>query len=719
MNKTMRATISSRFRVALCGAALLLGASEGVFAAPLDDVSVQQQGDVMLATIKMTTPVHFLRYVPGDKSRFIEIYYERLPSSDTSDAWVDREVRTSPATAQTPAFTVTTSDQATQPKLLVEFANEVEFTVNAGADNRSFVIAIKLPKSTAPAVGNLPLPLLPTVNPPVVDPTGATTPENNQQGYTLMLAGRDALSAKDYPAAAEAFNKLLMLPPNQYSQDAQEWMGVARERSGQTAKAKVEYELYLKLYTTGQGVIWVKQRLAGLASPAATSRMETPSKKVEPRSFAQGGISSRYYYGQSSLDTTYKYNNAWQTSNYTFNDQSSLISNVDAMERYISEDYDNRIVFRDVNTKNFLPGKADRNRVNAAYVEVKNRTSDYSARVGRQTSSGGGVMGRFDGLLAGYGSPQDLRVNVVAGQLVDFTSYTQPIFYGMSVDKGPVTLYLLNQTLDSIQDRRAVGGEFKYFEGGTAAYAALDYDIYFNVLNAATLNGTLGVESSGTTFNFIADFRKSPTISIRNALNGAGTTSIADLQAAMSDIQLKQLATDRTGQSAFSQFSVTQKLSTNWQVGGDIRLAQTAGLPASGTTALQGILAATPETGLEKTVTMQVIGSKLYSELDMTSIGSSYITSSYVQDGQSLFFFNRTGWDRELYFDTSWSFYRQSDNYGGSMARNVPMVRVTYQVAQTLSLDADLGVELTTSNGSFQSSSNTRKFGSLGFRWDF
>jgi hypothetical protein len=613
---------------------------------------------------------------------------------------------------------VTTRDQATQPKLLVEFSNEVDFSVTPGGDNRTFVITIKPGKAEVPAA-TMTLPLLPNVQPPVADKTGATTAENNQQGYTLMLAGRDALSAKNYPAAIEAFNKLLLLPPNQYSQDAQEWVGVSRERAGEISKAKAEYELYLKLFTTGPGVQAVKQRLAGLASPAATTQMGAPTKKIEPRSFVQGGISSRYYFGQSNLDTTYQFNGTTTNSNYAFKDQSSLISTADATGRYVSEEYDNRIVFRDVNTKNFLPGQTDRNRLNSAYVEMKNRTADYSARLGRQSSSGGGVMGRFDGVTAGYGSAQDLRVNAVAGQLVDFTSYTQPIFYGLSVDSGPVSVYLLNQTIEGILDRRALGGEYRYFEGGKTAYAAVDYDIYFNVLNAATLNGTLGVDATGTSFNFIADYRKSPSVSTRNALNGASTTSVADLLATMSEAQLKQLAIDRTASSAFSQFGVTQKLNPTWQLGGDIKLAQTSGLPASGTTTLQGIMPATTDTGLEKTITAQLIGSNLYSEADITSIGASYITSSYVQSAQTMFIYNRTSWDRELYFDTSWNYYKQTDTAGGVMTRNMPMMRVTYQVAQTLSLDADAGAELTDSSGSFQTQKNTRLFGSVGFRWDF
>ncbi|MDP2804599.1 MAG: hypothetical protein Q8O24_01535 [Gallionellaceae bacterium] len=728
-----RASIVSNWFAGVC----CLAFSSIICAAPLEDINVQQVGDDAQATIKLSTQVRFLRYVPAGKSRLLEIYYERVPGTNASDPWVDNEVRTSAETTITPAFKVTTRDQALQPKLVIEFAKEVEFKVSPAADGRSFLVTIKPEKVEAP-VAKSGLPLLPTVLPPVKDPNatpaadGVAAVDNNQEGYKLMSAGRDALSAKNYPAAIEAFNKLLMLPPNQYSQDAQEWVGVSRERNGQSDKAKAEYELYLKLFTTEPGVSHVKQRLAGLRASGTTTKMDTPTKKIQERSFFQGGLSSRYYFGQTDIESTYQWNGTSTTSTYSLKDQSSLITNVDATQRYISQDYDNRIVFRDVHTKNFLPGKADRNRMNSAYVEVKNRTAEYSARLGRQTSGGGGVMGRFDGLAGGYGAPQDFRVSAVAGQLVDFTSTVQPVFYGAGVESGPYSAYIINQTLEGILDRRAVGAEYRYFEGGKTAFALLDYDIYFSVLNAATVMGTYQVESSGTSFNFMADYRKSPSVSTRNALNGSLVTSIKDL--GLSEAELKALAISRTGSMAFTQFGMTQKLSQNWQLGGDIRLSKIDGLVASGcdptlatsaqpaicsTNTLIGYSPLITPSGLDKTITAQLIGSNLYSDADMTSMGTSYITSDYVKNAQSVFIYNRTSWDRDLFFDTSWNYYQQTDNYGGSLARNMPMVRVAYMVAQTLSLDADLGIDFSTSKGSSQTSTTRRIFGSLGFRWDF
>jgi hypothetical protein len=709
---------------------ILISLTQNIWAAPLDDVSLQQKGEDVEATITLTTPVHFLRFVPNVKSRVIEIYYERVPSSDPAEAWVDQEVRNSPATSLTPAFTVTTRDQATQPKLVVEFAKEVNFLVNAGGDSRSFVITLKPEKTALPAVNNMQLPLLPAVvvpsslqTPPAAGSAEATQADVNQQAYKLMQAGHDALADKNYSAATEAFNNLLLLPPNLYSQDAQEWVGVARERGGQNAKAKAEYELYLKLYSSGNGFERVQQRLARLGSNTQTNKTDVTARKIEPRSFVQGSISSSYYFGQSNFQTSYPYNNTIQTDTYSIKDQASLITNLDAVGRFVNDKYDNRLVYRDVETQNYLLGQSNTNYVYAAYLEMKNKTADYSTRVGRQTTGGGGVMGRFDGVYAGYGSQQDLRVNVVAGQLVDFTTNIQPIFYGTSVDRGPVSMYLIDQTIQGVVDRRAAGAEYKYFEGKKSAYALIDYDIYFNKPNTIMLTSSYGLEA-GTTLNFIVDYRKN--LSIRNALNGSLTTSVLDLLTVMNEAQLKQLALDRSVSSTYAQMGATQRLNVTWQVGGDIRLAKTSGMPASGSLNTNGIpltlvgyVTATLETGLEKTVSAQLIGTNLFTNSDLSTFGASVVTSDYVKNGETIFISNRIMVNPLFSFDSSWNYYQQADNYGGNLSRHMPMVHGAYQLRQNIGLDAGLGYELSTTTGPNQTSINRRISASFGFRWNF
>lgn len=708
-----------RFLLAL---SIVAGTCWGVaIAQPLDEVGLEYQDQGIVATIRLTGPVQYLRHFPESHGKTLEIYYDRVQGAASAETWVDNEVRKSPPSGLIPSFTVTSRDQQTKPKLVIEFAREAEYSVAPGKDSRSLLITIRPEKRP---VGKGPLPFLPTIKPEVAAPPAAALSageanlaENNKQARVLMVQGRDALSAKTNEAAVDAFNKLLMLPPNDYTQDGQEWVGVARERAGQTDKARIEYELYLRLYPEGEGAERVAQRLAGLtgrvSGPAVAAAEE---KKQATRWMTFGSISSRYYYGTSRIDSFYTFNNAAVTSSDTYNDQSMLITSVDASERYVSEEYDGRLVFRDVHTKNFLANQSSQNRLNAAYGEIKNRTQDYMLRLGRQPSTGGGVLGRFTGLSGSYGFAQDMHFKAVAGSLEDFSHGSQPVFAGASVDKGPLSVYALSQRVESATDRRAVGTEYRYFEGNKTAFALLDYDTYFKAVNAAQVMGTVGTTAG--TVNFMLDHRKSPSLSIRNALAGASTPSVDALLQTMSASSLRELALARTATSNMGQVGITVPLAKKWQAGGDFRLTNTTGLQASGTTALEGILAATPGRGAEKSVTGQVIGSGLYMEGDIWS-GSITMNTSSVVSGRSLYLYNHTQFKGGWAMDTSLQMYRQRDQFGSYLRRNSPMVRGAYRIKEQFYFDADLGYEFTKSTGAQQITKMKRYFYSAGLRWDF
>lgn len=702
-----------------CG--LLLSAFSAIVTAqPLDDVRLEFQNQGIVATIRLTGPVQYLRHFPESHGKTLEIYYDRVQGATTSEAWVDDEVRKSPPSGLIPSFTVTTRDQQTKPKLVIEFSREAEYSVAPGQDKRSLLITIRPEKRP---VGTGPLPFLPTIKPePTPSPAGTLTAEataiaeTNRQARALMVQGRDALEAKNNAAAVDAFNKLLLLPPNDYTQDGQEWVGVARERAVQLDKARIEYELYLRLYPEGEGAPRVAQRLAKLEGTEQAAVTAVEEKKQPDRWKAFGSISSRYYYGHTKDDSTYTYNNVPTVSTLSLTDQSMLITSVDASERFMSEEYDGRLVFRDVNTRNFLSQQPSRNRVNAAYGEIKNRKKEYMLRVGRQSSMGGGVLGRFDGLAGSYGDAQDLRFNGVAGTLSDFSAGSKPVFTGASVDKGPLSLYAINQTVDATTDRRAVGTELRYFEDHKTAFAMLDYDTYFNALNAVQVMGTVG--GLGGTVNFMVDHRKTPSLSIRNALNGASTASVNALLQTMSASSLRALALARTATSNMGQVGITLPLHAKWQVGGDFRLTNTTGLPASGSSGLEGILEGTPSRGAEKSVTGQVIGSGIYREGDIWS-GSVTLSTSSAVNGQSIYLYNhstlKSGWS----IDTSLQLYQQKDQFGGKTNRTSPMVRGAYRIKEQFYVDMDGGLEFGKLSGAQQVTKTTRYFYSAGLRWDF
>lgn len=719
----MVATFFKRYWCA-CGLLLLSAISNSAVAQPLDDVRLEFQDNGIVATINLTGPVQYLRHFPESHGKTLEIYYGRVQGATADETWVDNEVRHSPPSSLIPGFTVTTRDQSTNPRLVIEFEREAEYSVSPGKDNRSLLITIRPDKKP---VSTGPLPFLPTIKPAVAAAAGvaltadeAAIAETNKQARELLVQAREALAAKKDTAAVDALNKLLLLPPNDFTQDAQEWVGVARERAGQFDKSKTEYDLYLRLYPDGDGAARVAQRLASLGQMAAPAvvAVKGEERKKAARWISFGSVSSRYYFGSSKIDSTSTFNNAVTTSSLSMTDQSMLISTVDASERYISDEYDARIVFRDSNTRNFLTNQPSLNRVSAAYGEVKNRKQDYLVRVGRQSSAGGGVMGRFDGVAASYGNAQELRVNGVVGSLADYSigTATKPFFFGAGYDFGPYSIYAINQSADGVLDRRAVGTEWRYFDNKTTAFALLDYDTYFKALNAAQFMGTIGV--SGVNLNFMVDRRKAPSLSIRNALNGASTSSINALLQTMSASSLKDLALARTATSTMAQAGVSIPFMQKWQIGGDLRLSNTTGLAASGTHALEGILAATPGRGLERGVSGNIIGSNLYKDGDIWSANTSFTTGNLVS-GRSVFFYNHLPFKNNWMMDTSLQLYSQTDQFGGTTKRTSPMLRGSYRIRDMITFDADAGYERANYNGPSQTVTTTRFFYSVGLRGDF
>ena len=696
---------------------LLAGMNAGVtLAQPLDEVTLEYQSTGIVATIHMTAPVRYLRHFPLNGGATLEIFYERVPGVVVDEVWKDNEVRQSPPSKLFPAFTVTTRDQQTQPRLVIQFAREAQFSVAPGPDQRSFLLTIKPDRVAAEPVA---LPLLPTVRPlPATPPADANLAENNRQGFALMTDARAALAAKKHDAAIEALNKLLLLPPNDYTEVAQEWVGVARERAGQFDKAKTEYDLYLNLYPQGEGVPRVMQRLAGLGDKeSGPGIVEAVEKKQAARWSTFGGITSRYYTSRSKVDSTTIFNNVSDTQSLSLTDQSMLITTEDVSGRYVTDEYDGRLVFRGSQTKNFLDDQSGQNRVSALYGELKGRTRDYLVRMGRQSATGGGVGGRFDGVSGGYGDAQDLRVNGVAGALVDYSSGTKPVFYGASADSGAYSAYLINQTVESVLDRRAVGTEWRYFQDKRFAYALIDYDTNFNALNAAQLTGTLGL--TGMSLNMMLDHRKTPSLSIRTALNGANTSSIGDLQQALSASALRDLALARTATSNMGQVGVTLPLNKKFQVGGDLRLSNTSGMEASGTlNSPEGFVAAIPSRGTEKIVSGQVIGSGLYKAGDIWSLSGS-VGSSGTVNSTSLYFYNHTTLDKGWTLDSSLQLYRQTDQFNAVTTRFSPMVRGEYALNEQLTFDVDGGIESTKNDGAQVSTKTLRIFASAGLRWYF
>lgn len=529
------------------------------------------------------------------------------------------------------------------------------------------------------------------------------------QAGALMDSAREALTQGDAQAAIQIFGQLLKLPPNAYSQDAQELIGLARERSGDIVKARMEYQLYLQLYPDSDGAQRVRQRLANLEefSPAPTLKSPTPAKPQQAWSL-YGGWSQYYYGGRLHSES--------QGISSDSTDQSALTSSLDLTGRYRSERYDNRLVLRESYTRNFLSGQSDKQRLNAAYYEVKNRQQAHWIRLGRQAGNSSGILGRFDGVMGVYALSPSLRLGAATGQPAEYKIDSRRQFYGLNLELGPYAqhwsgnLYTIEQRVDRINDRRAVGGELRYVHERASSYTLLDYDSGFKRFNIAMWQANWQSQS-GAAVNALVDLRKTPSLQTSNAFAGEATTSMNTLLTSVNEAELRRRAQALTATAYFYLLGFSYPLSPRWQLGADARISYITGTQGSGTQP------ATPSTGSIYTYTAQAVRQAWLSARDIL-IANTSLTLAPSYQGQS-WSLNHVAVLRDVWtLDSSLRYYLQRDDSGSRLKRWTPTLRGGYRWQERLTLESELGLEKTQNQNAGETDSSDRWFFFLGYRWD-
>jgi hypothetical protein len=617
------------------------------------------------------------------------------------------EAMDSPPSDIAPHFTV--AYPGLDSSLTIRFDKAVSYRVRPGNDGHSISIFTPMTKPTSLSQVEMSTP-------------AHTQEEVEQEAKKLIGSARDALKQDDAVAAVETLNQLLNLPPNQQSQVAQELIGEAREKNGEYAKARVEYELYLKLYPDAAEVKLVKDRLAKLpAELYAKSVPQTVRKKsVDEKMIVYGSLSQSYYKGMFHTDTATANGSNITTDSFTGTDQSMLISSLDMTGRKRTENIDTRIVLRDDYRANFLARAKDDNRLSAFYIEQSARDSSYMYRIGRQTGATGGVQGRFDGAWLGYSPSSAWRVNGVLGTPVDFynNGAERKNFAGVNVEftrppeQWSGSGYFIEQHVGSVVDRKSVGMETHYFDAKRNYMGLLDYDMLFKAINIAMIQGNWTTEA-GSNYLLLADHRKSPILQITNALPGQTMPTIAALvQSGVSTKSLRDDAKSLTPTSNLLMVGMTYPYSSHWRLGGDFRINNTSG------TGAVGALPASSGSGNTYITTAQAIGNDLLYKNDMGLVSASVINAQSYK-GHSLAFTQvETPWQRWR-LDASLQLYNQNDNLNVHMTRITPSLKLSYRMSESMSFDGEGGIEKTHNSSALRDEKTTRKYIYVGYRWDF
>ncbi|HJV62272.1 MAG TPA: SPOR domain-containing protein [Albitalea sp.] len=571
----------------------------------------------------------------------------------------------------------------------------------------------------APIPTPVPVPLptpapIPAANPPVAaapagpaEPAPAAPADIEAQAAALLAAAREAYAKQDDAGALVKLNPLLELPPNRSTRDAQELAGMARLRMGDVARARAEFETYLKLYQQGEGSDRVRRQLAALPQPAPQVA-EVPGRPAVETTVS--GSTSMTYFGGNGKVRSQDFKDSPISGlpevagdpTLSADKSRQVYTDVDLNWRRRDAERDMRLVFRDAYTSDLERSAKSKNRLSAAYFDYKSLTNGTSVRLGRQSPTGGGVMGRFDGVQASYAFRPKWKVSAVAGEPTEKLFDSNRHFYGASIDAESLLpnlgagVYAIQQVIDGEIDRRAVGLELRYFKGGASVFSQFDYDTAIGGINIATVQGTLMLEDNSV-FTALYDRRALTMLALGNALtfedpaNPGLVTRIQDRLATTPIEVLRKQIKDTTPFVTQAQLSFTKPITAHWQLGGNAQLTNTGAIPP--VAGVVGFENGRPATGNIYTVGGQLIGLNLYSSRDTHVLATSVIRSPTL-NGHLVSYNNSSMFYEVWQFEPSLQYYADSNAQGGHSERWTPGLRVTYRGWKRWAVESNVSWEL-------------------------
>jgi len=463
---------------------------------------------------------------------------------------------------------------------------------------------------------------LPGAPPPAVE----LEPGDDARLVELMAEGRRLMTTGELSRAVQIYTKVLQQPENRYQPEAQEYLALARERNGQVAHAKAEYERYLATYPDNEGAARVSQRLAALlAQPAAAGRSAEPG---ETGTRAAARSAPREWTVRSYLSQYYRRDENQLNDNDAIVSQSALYSdfNVDARRRGERFDFSTRLTagYR----KDFLDSADDQWRVSYAFADLADAKLGLRGRLGRQSRNTGGVLGRFDGFNLGYQATELVRVEAVVGKPVNSTADgldSARTFYGLSSNFGPLAgnldlgVFILSQDVENLTDRQVIGAEARYFGEKSSLWGQVDYDTSFSEIGSLFVQGSLRLPWE-LTVTGLYDQRRSPLLSTSAALIGQPVFDFSELQILYTEDEILQLALDRVAQSRTTTLGVSRPLSPKVQLNVNATRSTLDATPESG-----GVFG-TPSSTFTY-ISTDLVASSLIREGDVSLLGLRYSDS--------------------------------------------------------------------------------------------
>ena len=508
----------------------------------------------------------------------------------------------------------------------------------------------------------------------------------------LMTSAKKLLVAGELSQAVQMYTKVLRVTEHDRHAEAQEYLALARERNGQKAHAKAEYQRFLELYPTDPSAARVRQRLAALlATDLRASNTQSALVAIgEERARSTGIWRVQTFFSQYYRQDANQLNDENEVLSH-----SALYSdiNVDARRRGERFDFSSRLSAGYRNE--FLEegqGPGDEIRLSYAYAELADSETGLRGRIGRQSRSTGGVLGRFDGVDLSYQLNERVSISTVAGLpviSVRDSATSDRVFYGASLNYGPIIenlelgAFVIQQEIEGIEDRQAVGVEFRYFGDKRSLWGLIDYDLSFGDLSSAFLQGSWRL-AARSTVHATVDRRHSPFLSTGTAMIGQPVESFAELLVLLTEDEIRQLSIDRSPLSTSYSIGISHALSPRFQMNIDGNQTRIEATPASG-----GVAATSQST--YQYYSVNFTASSLIKEGDVSILGLRMSDSDSTKV-ISLMFDTRFPFGRAWRVNPRLRVDRReilSDNSEELLYR--PGLRIQYRRSQKFRLDFEVG----------------------------
>ena len=597
--------------------------------------------------------------------------------------------------------------------------------------------------------------------------TGASIIAKNRRAGTIsdsdlrvaaasMDEGRAALRHNNFHEAIQLFTKVLAYPENQYSAEAQELLGLARQKNGQFAEARAVYEDYLRRYPSGEQNERVKQRLAGIvtAQDEATAPLRAPAVapvgalpigKFAPTHETTwtlvGSVSSFYIHDDAfttARDTSLAPNPTANVDDHSVH-QNEILTTLDLLATWNNDQTSGKIRFSGGEEHRFSTNQngptgdqVDQIGVSQASLDMVVKDWNLRTVAGRQTFNGDGVFGRFDGALFSWQPLPMLKVDLVGGSPAN-SRYNLPFtaeryFYGGGVGVGPLfggleaSIYFNEERGRWLVDREAVGLDIRYADPTKFAFGNIDYDMRFQQIGEAVFSGSWTLPNTTTIYGG-ADYRRVPFLSSWNVLLNQPFGTLYDFLKAqnalgqgLTNAQVDQLALDRTPIYKSAMIGFSYPISDKLQVSADatyVNLSRT--ISPLGLDPTLAALAA----GNEYYVTAQLISTNIFKDGDMY-IGAFRYAQQETDTQYVLDFNTRYPIINDLTLAPRLRLgYSVYTGTGIRQYTVLPSFLVDYNWNSNLTFEAEVGAQWTHSVQPGNKTSDTEFFATLGFRYTF